>query len=152
MPARSGTRPPENRRSRAAERGASCAVAVVRLGALCELESETSSQANFRVSEYAVLDDGSEVALHAERGFSAGVHGGEDADIWKHMTAVWIERDVLTVVLPYDAEQTGEDHPWEWLVDLLARVCVTETVERLRGVPYEVRLGATVLSRLAADR
>ncbi|HAS08982.1 MAG TPA: hypothetical protein DCS55_00430 [Acidimicrobiaceae bacterium] len=127
-------------------------MAVVRLGALCELDSATSGQANFRVREYAVLDDGSEVVLHAERGFSAGVHGGEDADIWKHMTAAWIERDVLTVVLPDDAEQTGEDHPWEWLVDLLARVGVTETVERLREVPYEVRLGPVVLSRLVADR
>ena len=115
------------------------------------MDSATSSQANFRVSEYAVLDDGSEVVLHAERGFSAGVHGGEDTDIWKHMTVTWIESDVLAVVLPDDAEQTGEDHPWEWLVDLLARVGVTETVERLRGVPYEVRLGPMVLFRLAAD-
>jgi len=127
-------------------------VAVVRLGALCELESATSSQANFRVSEYAVLDDGSEVVLHAERGFSAGVQGGEDADIWKHMTAAGIERDVLAVVLPDDAEQNGEDHPWEWLVDLLARLGVTETVERLREIPYEVRLGPAVLSRLTTDR
>ena len=127
-------------------------MAVVRLGALCELESATPSQANFRVSEYAVLDDGSEVILHSERGYTAGVHGGEHADIWKHMTAAWIERDVLTVVLPDDAEQTGEDHPWAWLVGLLARVGVTETVERLREVPYDVRLGPAVLCRLTADR
>lgn len=85
-------------------------MAVVRLGALCELDSATASQANFRVSEYAVLDDGSEVVLHSDPGFSAGVHGGEDADIWKHMTATWIESDVLAMVLPDDAEQTGEDH------------------------------------------
>lgn len=127
-------------------------MAVVRLGALCELESDTSSQANFRVSEYAVLDDGSEVVLHSERGYSAGVHGGEDADIWKHMTAAGIERDVLTVVLPDDAEQTGDDHPWHWLVDLLARIGVIESVERLRGLPYEVRLGPSVRSRLNGDR
>lgn len=152
VPARVGARPPPNRRSRAAELGASCDVAVARLGALCELDGATSRQATFRVSEYAVLDDGSEVVLHAERGFSAGVHGGEDADIWKHMTAARIESDVLAVVLPDDAEQTGEDHPWEWLVDLLARVGVTETVERLRKVPYEVRLGPAVLSQLTADR
>jgi len=68
------------------------------------------------------------------------------------MTAAWIERDVLTVVLPDDAEQTGEGHPWEGLVDLLARAGVTETVERLREVAYEVRLGPAVLSRLTADR
>jgi len=137
---------------RAHEAGASCDVAVVRLGALCELESETSRQANFSVSEYAVLDDGCEVILHSERGYSAGVHGGEDADIWRFMTAAGIERDVLTVVLPDDAEQTGDDHPWDWLVDLLARAGVTESVERLRKVPYEVRLGPVVLSRLKAER
>lgn len=127
-------------------------MAVVRLGALCELESATSSQANFRVSEYAVLDDGSEVVLHSERGYSAGVQGGEHADVWKHMTAAGIEGDVRGVVLPDNAEQTGEDHPWDWLVDLLARAGVIESVERLREVPYEVRLGPEVLSRLTADR
>ena len=127
-------------------------MAVIRLGALCELESETSSQANFCVSEYAVLDDGSEVVLHRERGYSAGVHGGEDADVWKHMSAAGIERDVLTVVLPDDAEQTGDDHPWDWLVALLAGVGVIESVQRLREVPYEVRLGPAVLSRLQTDR
>lgn len=126
-------------------------MAVVRLGALCELESATSSQANFRVSEYAVLDDGSEVVLHSERGYSAGVQGGEHADVWKHMTAAGIEGDVRGVVLPDNAEQTGEDHPWDWLVDLLARAGVIESVERFREVPYEVRLGPVVLSRLAAD-
>lgn len=125
---------------------------VVRLGALCELESGTSSQANFRVSEYAVLDDGSEIVLHSERGYSAGVQGGDHADIWKHMTAAGMERDVLTVVLPDAAEQTGDDHPWDWLVALLARVGVIESVERLRDVPYEVRLGPSVRSRLNGDR
>jgi len=107
-------------------------VAVIRLGALCDLESPTSSQANFRVSEYAMLDDGSEVVLHSERGYSAGVHGGEHADIWKHMTAASIDADVRTVVLPDDAEQTGEDHPSDLLIGLLARVGVIESVGRLR--------------------
>lgn len=123
-------------------------MAVIRLGALCELEGETSNQVSFRVSEYAVLDDGSEVVLHAERGYSAGARGGEHPDIWQHMTAAEIERDVMTVVLPDDAEQTGDEHPWDWLVDLLARANVIESADRLRMVPYEVRLGPALLSRL----
>lgn len=114
-------------------------MAVVRLGALCELESKTSSQANFRVSEYAVLDDGSEVVLHSERGYSAGVHGGEHTDIWERMTAAGMKRDVLTVVLPEDAEQTGDDHPWDWLVDLLAQVGVVENVDPLRDTRGPLR-------------
>ena len=77
-------------------------VAIVRLGALCELESSTPSQANFRVSEYAVLDDGSEIVLHSERGYSAGVPRCEQADVWQHMTVEGIERDVMTMVLPDD--------------------------------------------------
>lgn len=126
-------------------------MAVIWLGALCELESETSTQANFRVSEYAVLDEGSEVVLHRERGYSAGVHGGEHADVWKHMSVAGIERDVLAVVLPDDAEQTGDDHPWDWLVALLAAAGVIESVQRLRQVPYEVRLGPALRSRLEAN-
>lgn len=127
-------------------------MAVVRLGALCELESAASDQASFRISEYAVLEDGSEVVLHAERGYTAQVHGGDSADIWRHMTAEDIERDVLTVVLPDDAEQTSEDHPWDWLVDLLARAGVITSVDDLRAVPYEVRLGPAVLSHLKGHR
>jgi len=125
-------------------------VAIVRLGALCELESSTPSQANFRVSEYAVLDDGSEIVLHSERGYSAGVPRREQADVWQHMTAEGIERDVLTVVLPDDAEETGEDHPWDWLVALLARAGVVESADRLRTLPYEVRLGPAVMTRLGS--
>ncbi|HEV2070701.1 MAG TPA: hypothetical protein VGR26_12990 [Acidimicrobiales bacterium] len=121
-------------------------MAVVRLGALCELESETPRQASFRVSEYAVLDDGREVVLHSARGFSTIVHGS--VGVWHHMTAARIERDVMTVVLPDDAEETGEDHPWEWLASLLAHAGVTETVDHLRGLPYEVRIAPDVISRL----
>lgn len=123
-------------------------MAVIRLGALCELESETSSQANFCVSEYAVLDDGSEIVLCSERGYSAGVNGGEHADVWKHMTAAGIESDVRAVVGPDDDNETWEDHRWDRIVGLLARVGVTESAERLRDVPYEVRLGPSVVTRL----
>lgn len=107
------------------------------------------AQANFRVSEYAVLDDGTEVVLHAERGLSVMVHGS--AGVWEHMTAAGLERDVLTVVLPDDAEESGDEHPWGWLVSLLERTGVSETVEHIREVPYEVRIGPDVTSRLGRD-
>lgn len=124
-------------------------MAVVRLGAQCGLESESPRQANFRVSEFAVLDDGAEIVLHSERGFSAMVHG--PAGVWDHMTAASIERDVMAVVLPDDAEETGEDHPWEWLVALLSESGVTETVDHLREVLYVVRLAPEVTARLKSD-
>lgn len=122
---------------------------VMRLGALCELERESPRQANFRISEYAVLDDGTEIVLHSDRGFSAMIHGS--AGVWEHMTAASIERDVMTVVLPDDAEETGEDHPWEWLVILLAQAGVTETIDHPGEVPYGVRIAPDVTSRLQPD-
>jgi hypothetical protein len=123
-------------------------VAVIRLGASCELEGETSNRADFRVSEYAVLDDGSEIVLCSERGYSAGINDGEHADVWKHMTAAGIESDVRAVVGPDDDNETGEDHRWDRIVGLLARAGVTESADRLRDVPYEVRLGPSVVTRL----
>ena len=121
-------------------------MAVQRLGALCELTSESQQQANFRISEYAALDDGTELILHADRGFSTRTVGS--AGVWRRMTAASIESDVLTVVLPDDAEVTGEAHPWGWLVTLLAEASVNETVEHLRTVPYEVRIASDVISRI----
>ncbi len=127
-------------------------MAVVRPGALCELDREAPRQASFRVSEYAVLDDGREIVLHSERGFSLSVHGSGSVDFWAHMTASGIERDVMNVVLPDDVEETGEEHMWDWLVTLLAQAGVVESAEHLRGVPYEVRLAGEVRSRLRSDR
>jgi len=118
------------------------------LGALCELDSEAPRQANLRVVEFAVLDDGTEIILHSERGFSFSAHGSGSADFWEHMTDSGIERDVMNVVLQDDVEEPGEGHPWDWLVALLAQAGVVESVEHLRGVPYEVRLAGEVRSRL----
>ena len=121
-------------------------MAVQRLGAFCELTSESQQQANFRVSEYAVLDDDTELVLHSDRGYSTRMIGS--TSVWHQMTAASIESDVRAVVLPDDAEVTGEAHPWEWFVTLLTEVGVGETVDRLRTVPYEVRIASDVLSRI----
>lgn len=123
-------------------------MAVQRFGALCELASESEQQANFRISEYAVLDDDTELVLHSDRGYSTRIIGS--TSIWHQMTAASIESDVRAVVLPDDAEVTGEAHPWEWLVTLLAEVGVTESVDHLRTVPYEVRIASDVLSRIGS--
>ncbi len=119
---------------------------LVRLGAYCELESETGQQLSFCVSEFAVLCDGSEIALHSERGFSMAAH--QPSGLWAHLTVQSLERDVRIVVLPDDAEQSGEDHPWEWLVTLLVAHGVSTTVEQLRHLPYEVRIESVLRERL----
>jgi hypothetical protein len=92
-----------------------------------------------------VLDDGKSVILHRERGFSGTTNGD---DIWAQETVETIARDVLNVVLPDGAEITGEDHPWEWLAELLHAQGIDAVAQHLRGLPYEVVLTERVLQRL----
>jgi hypothetical protein len=89
---------------------------------------------SFRVEEFAVLADGRRVRLHAERGFA--LSAGDDP--WQDLTLGNLAADVRATVLPDDAEETGEEHPWEWLADLLRAQGVEISVEELRGLPYEV--------------
>lgn len=88
----------------------------------------------FSVEEFAVLADGRRLRLHAERGFgrSAG------ADPWAFVTQAGLRSDVLTTVLPDDAEQTGEEHHWDWLAELLRAQGVEAQADELRGLPYDV--------------
>jgi hypothetical protein len=99
---------------------------------------------HFRVEEFAVLADGRRLRLHAERG-SGSVRG---ADPWEHVTLASLESDVLATVLPDDAEETGEDHPWEWLAELLARQGVETSAAELRGLPYAVEFSERLRARL----
>lgn len=89
---------------------------------------------HFRVEEFAVLADGRRIRLHAERGFtlSAGVGPRQ------YLTLESLEADVRTTVLPDDAEDTGEDHPWEWLGELLRVQGIEASPEELRTLPYDV--------------
>jgi hypothetical protein len=120
---------------------------VVGLGAICDLRptGDDPRRFSFDVSEFAVLDDGKRVILHRERGFSGTTNAD---DIWAQETVETITRDVLTVVLPDEAEITGEDHSWEWLAELLRTQGIDAVAEQLRGLPYEVVLTERVLQRL----
>ena len=75
---------------------------VVGLGAICDLDPSPDAinderQHSFRVSEFALLDNGERVTLHAERGYTGWSSSGS---IWAHTTVETITRDVLNVVLP----------------------------------------------------
>lgn len=120
---------------------------VVGLGAIGDLRPTGNDPRRFsvEVGEFALLDDGTRVMLHRERGFSATTNGD---DIWAHETVETIARDVLNVVLPDDAELTGEDHPWEWLAELLRAQGIDAVAQDLRGLPYEVVLTERVLRHL----
>jgi hypothetical protein len=57
------------------------------------------------------------------------------------------QHNALERSLP-DDDDTGEDHPWDWLVELCRSQGIETTVDRLRAVPYQVVLSARVLARL----
>ena len=103
----------------------------------------------FDVSEFAVLADGRCLTLHAERGFARST---DPDDRWAHVTRDGVIRDVLTTVLPdvdEDGNETGDDHPWEWLVLLLAVHGIRTTAAHLRTVPYVVELSDRLETLLA---
>lgn len=122
-------------------------VTVIRLGAHCELEGATPRQRNYRISEFAVLDDGTEVTLHMDRGMSIALHGSDAASSgWTMMTVESLEVSVRTAVLPDAADEAGEEHPWAWLLALLEARGVHSTEAHLKTLPYEVRFGESVLA------
>src|SRR5919202_6059849 len=71
---------------------------------------------HFRIEEFATLSDGRRLVLTDDRGWgSSGPRGGGPDDLWAYETVEAIESTVRNVVLPDDAEETGEEHPGRWL-------------------------------------
>ena len=148
------------------------AVAVVGLGAWCDfvtedeyrqrlvrdgwppdevenLVEESKRGVSFDVHEFAELDDGRCLTLHEERGFTTS-GGPAPSDMWRYLTLEHLERDVRTTVLP-DDDDTQDEHPWEWLVELLHIHGVEATTEELRVLPYEIVFSERLRARVAAD-
>jgi hypothetical protein len=125
---------------------------VVALGAFCDLvpseDPGASTGAQFQVSEFAELSDGSRLTLLAYRGFTSWIGGHSDP--WQSLTRESIVAGVLTTVLP-DTDD-GDEHAYEWLAELLGELGVQVTGRQLRGLPYSVELSRTVEKRLAAGR
>ena len=100
---------------------------------------------SFRVQEFADLDDGRRITLHDERGYSTSGPG----DPKQFQTSESIEADVRTTVLPDDDD--GEEHPWEWLVELLQAQGVDASVEELKQVPYHVEFSQRLHDKLQSQ-
>lgn len=107
---------------------------------------EFKRSASFRVSEFAVLANGGRLTLHDERGFNIW---NSSEDPWRYMTLEGVEADVRTTVLP-DGDDTEEQHPWEWLAELLTAHGVEVSAERLRSLPYVVEYSERLLARLTS--
>jgi hypothetical protein len=120
-----------------------CPAVVVALGVWCDLDSpgEDSGGTHFKVREFAVLSDGREVTLLDDRGWGTSAPLGE-------ISLTHFVRSLYTVVLPDDAEETGEEHEWQRFEQRLREAGVAVTLDELRTLPYRVILGDRLRSRL----
>jgi hypothetical protein len=117
-------------------------VTVIGLGAWAELARRDRPGMDVDVHEFADLADGRRVTLHQERGFSSSA---------TRTTADQAKQDVLTTVLPDDAEITGEDHPWEWLASLIGDHGVVVTPGQLKALPYAIEFGPRLTAMLESE-
>ena len=103
--------------------------------------------------EFAILADGRRVTLRDDLGFSSWSRR-HDYDSGKthaldpshDMTRESVESGVRNVVLPDD--DSGDEHPYEWLRELLLRRGIETSVEQLRSVPYTVEFSDRLERRL----
>jgi hypothetical protein len=111
--------------------------------AVSDLVEDFKRGISFDVHEFADLDDGRRLALHEERGFTT-------TGQWRYLTLENLERDVRTTVRP-DEDDTGDEHPWEWLAGLLQSPGVEATAEELQLLPYHVEFSERLRARLEAE-
>jgi hypothetical protein len=108
-------------------------VAVVCLGAYGELKADPNGGTSCEVREFALLEDGREVTLLDGRGWTTTARIDE-------ISLDHAVRNVYNVVLPDDAETTGEMHEWRSFEQRLRMAGVAATADQLRALPYRVIL------------
>jgi len=111
-------------------------VTVVSLAAWGELEKSPSGGTRCKVREFALLSDGHEVTLLDDRGWTTSARLGE-------ISLTHVVRNVYTVVLPDDAEETGEEHEWQRFEQRLREAGVAVTRDELRALPYRIILSVS---------
>lgn len=126
---------------------------IVGIGALCDLRplvADDGRTQRFRIVEFVTLQSGERVALDESRGFTLGWRSTDPSatDPLPGMTRDEISQMVLNAVLP-DDDDSPDDHPWSWLVELAQGRGLVVTEEELRHLPYEVTLSDAVLDWLA---
>jgi hypothetical protein len=117
-------------------------------------DDDSFSQASFRVSEFAELSDGRDVALVTDRGWSG-------SSPRPSLSMEEIERNVYNVLLPdwadvhhplppdlEEVEDTGGAQDWVLLSDRLSRYGVTVTADMLAATPRRLVLGELLRARL----
>lgn len=108
---------------------------------------------HFRVEEFATLSDGVRLTLSEDRGWTTSIHtvqAGLPPDPWAHLSVEAIVNDVHNVLLPDDAEESGDEHPWAVLTARIRAFGVETSPEQLRELPYVVILSARLRARVSA--
>ncbi|WP_053202741.1 hypothetical protein [Jiangella muralis] len=121
----------------------------VALGATCDLHqtSDDGRSVSFTVTEFVEVEGSRRVVLRGDLGFTTG--WSSPFPVRESYTEESLTRDVLNVVLP-DEDESGEDHPWDWLAELARDRGVIVTADQLRSLPYEVELTERVLHLISA--
>jgi hypothetical protein len=83
------------------------------------------------VREFALLSDGREVTLLDDRGWATSAP-------LSAISLTHVMRNIYNVVLPDDAEQTGDAHEWQRFEQRLREAGVDVTADQLRALPYRV--------------
>jgi hypothetical protein len=104
---------------------------VVSLGAWADLQDGSGGATSCTVREFAVLSDGREVTLLDDRGWTTTAP-------LSAISLTHVVRNIYNVVLPDDAEQTGDEHEWQRFEQRLHEAGVVVTADQLRAVPYRV--------------
>jgi len=64
------------------------------------------------------------------------------------MSVTHVVRNVYNVVLPDNAEETGQEHEWQRFAQRLREAGVEVTLDELRALPYRVVLSDRLRSLL----
>jgi hypothetical protein len=113
---------------------------VVGLRAWGYLSTEPGGATACSIRQSAVLDDGREVTLADDRGWTTSAP-------WEALSMEHAVRNIDTAVLPDDAETTGETQEWPTFIRRLREAGVAVDVKALRALPWEVMV---VVRRTAA--
>ena len=108
-------------------------VGVVSLGARGDLSEGSGGGTSCKVREFALLSDGREVTLLDDRGWTTSAP-------LDRISLAHVVRNVYNVVLPDDAEDTGDEHKWQRFEQRLREAGVAVTRDELRALPYRVML------------
>jgi hypothetical protein len=104
---------------------------VVSLGAWADLHDASGGGTSCTVREFALLSDGREVTLLDDRGWTTTAP-------LSAISLTHVVRNIYNVVLPDDAEQTGDEHEWQRFEQRLREARVEVTADQLQALPYRV--------------